>query len=194
MSAAGRANACGSSTQPLAFDGSRAPMAERIPSPTARSHREVTAPATVLVVDQSGMNRLVTRYLAHLGYTVLEAASGEGALNIVRQRRPPVDLVLSDVDMAAMDGRELARCLSAECPGPAVILMGRDSSPRIGAGLRARYQPVRVLKKPLDLDLLHELIRILLPPLPPVEEEQSAGALESGHELVPVPARRASPG
>jgi CheY-like chemotaxis protein len=142
----------------------------------AERQREVTTPGTVLVVDQSGVNRLVGSYLQHLGYAVLKAASGEAALDRVRERRPPVDLVLSDVAMAGMDGPELARWLSAECPGPAVILMGSSGS-RVDIGLKARYQPVRVLNKPLDLDLLQELIRILLPPLPPVEEEPDAGSV-----------------
>lgn len=139
----------------------------------AERQREVTPPATVLVVDQSGVSRLVGDYLQHLGYAVLRAASGQAALDVVRARRPPVDLVLSDVAMPGMDGSELARWLSAECPGPAVILMGSGGS-RSDLGLKARYQPVRVLNKPLDLDLLQELIRILLPPLQPVEEEPVA--------------------
>ena len=85
---------------------------------------EVQPPAAILVVDdEDAVNRLVSRYLTHLGYRVLKACSGEEALAIVRSRRPRIDLVLSDVVMPGMDGVALAERLLARCPGPSVILI-----------------------------------------------------------------------
>jgi two-component system, cell cycle sensor histidine kinase and response regulator CckA len=140
--------------------------------------RQVTSPPTVLILDQSGTNQLVVRYLAHLGYAVLETVCGEDALTIVRRRRPPIDLVLSDVVIVGMSGTELARWLLAEAPAPAIILLTNgDCLPGVGGGLlTARYPPVRVLNKPPDLDLLQEFVRAFLPPLLPVEEEPAAVA------------------
>jgi CheY-like chemotaxis protein len=122
--------------------------------------------ATILVVDdEEAINRLVTRFFTHIGYNVVAATSGEEALTIVRRRRPPIDLVLSDVVMPGMDGTELVGWVLAECPGPAVILMtGQlpDEVERVSIGGHI----VRVLHKPLNLDHLEELLRLMLPTLP----------------------------
>jgi CheY-like chemotaxis protein len=128
-------------------------------------------PAAIVVVDdEEAVNRVVTRYLTHIGYTVLSATSGEDALAIVRRRLPPIDLVLSDVVMPGMDGTELASLVLAECPGPAVVLMTGQLSEdieRVNVGGRI----VRVLHKPLNLDLLQELLRAMLDTFPPAELE-----------------------
>ncbi len=128
-------------------------------------------PAAILVVDdEEAVNRVVTRYLTHIGYTVLSATSGEDALDIVRRRLPPIDLVLSDVVMPGMDGTELASLVLAECPGPTVVLMTgqlAEDIERVNVGGRI----VRVLHKPLNLDLLQELLRAMLDTFPPVELE-----------------------
>lgn len=119
-------------------------------------------PAVVLVVDdEEAVSRLVARFLTHLGYSVLQAASGEEALALVRLRQPPVDLVLSDVVMPGMDGTELARLVLCECPGPGVILM-TGQLPREIERMNVGGRIVRVLRKPLDLDQLQALLRATL--------------------------------
>jgi CheY-like chemotaxis protein len=134
---------------------------------------EPLPPAAILVVDdEEAVNRVVTRYLTHLGYTVLSATSGEDALAIVRRRLPPIDLVLSDVVMPGMDGSELASLVLAECPGPAVVLMtGQlpEEVERLNIGRRI----VRVLHKPVNLDHLQELLRAMLDTFPPAEPLES---------------------
>jgi DNA-binding response OmpR family regulator len=99
-------------------------------------------PAAILVVDdEESVSRLVTRLLAHQGYVVLQAGSGEEALG--------------------MDGMELAGLVLAECPGPGVILMTGQlpqEIERVNVGGRI----VRVLRKPLDLDQLLEVLRATL--------------------------------
>lgn len=128
--------------------------------------------AAILVVDDQGaISRLVVRYLAHLGYTVLEAGSGEEALAIVRERRPPIDLVLSDVAMPGMTGTELASEVLAECPGPQVILMTGEAS-EASERVCVRGRIIRLLHKPLDLDQLEDLLRATLECYVPSEEWQ----------------------
>ncbi len=128
------------------------------------------APATILVVDDEAVvNLLVTRYLRHLGYRVLAATSGEEALELVRQRQPPIDLVVSDVVMPGMDGRELAGWLLAESPGPAVLLMTGQLPDDIER-VSVQGSIVRVLRKPLNLDHLAALLTVMLPPLPPTDD------------------------
>jgi CheY-like chemotaxis protein len=128
------------------------------------------SPATILVVDDEAViNLLVTRYFGHLGYRVLAASSGEEALEIVRRRRPSIDLALCDVIMPRMDGRELAAWLLAESPGPAVLLM-TGQLPNTVERVSIQGHIVRVLHKPLNLDHLAALLRVMLPPLPPIDD------------------------
>jgi class 3 adenylate cyclase/CheY-like chemotaxis protein len=72
----------------------------------------VTDDATILVVDDLAQNiRLLEAVLEPRGYTVVSATSGGEALELVRSE--PVDLVLLDIVMPAMDGYEVCRTLRA---------------------------------------------------------------------------------
>lgn len=128
---------------------------------------DIQPPAVILVVDdEAAVNRLVTRYLTHLGYRVLEASSAEEALAVVRRGAPRVDLVVSDVVMRGMDGTALAAELLSRAPGPSVILMTGQLPPEVER-LHIGGQIVRVVRKPLDLDELQQLLRITLEGYPP---------------------------
>jgi two-component system cell cycle sensor histidine kinase/response regulator CckA len=60
---------------------------------------------TILVIeDEETVRDLAVRILSNLGYTVLEAAEGDEALEIARRREPPIHLVLIDVVMPGMSG------------------------------------------------------------------------------------------
>jgi two-component system, cell cycle sensor histidine kinase and response regulator CckA len=140
---------------------------------------ETLPPATILVVDDEPVvSRLVSRYLTHIGYQVVEASSGELALGVVRRRRPPIDVVLSDIVMPEIDGLELAAAVLAESPGPSVLLMtGQlpEGVERIEVGRRI----VQVVRKPLNLDGLRELLQVILdgyPPDAPAEPASYAGS------------------
>src|SRR5437588_12209906 len=73
----------------------------------ARSEAEMK---TILIVDDRADNRAVLiAMLAHRGYRLLDAESGEQALQITRKEKP--DLVIADVLMPKMDGYEFVRRL-----------------------------------------------------------------------------------
>ena len=127
---------------------------------------EALPPAVILVVDEEDtVSRLVSRYLTHLGYRVLEVSSGEEALEVVRRRRPAVDVVLSDIVMPGMDGMALASRLLARCPGPSVILMTGELPDEIEY-VNVNGQIVPVVRKPLSLDDLQYLLRVTLEGFP----------------------------
>lgn len=130
---------------------------------------DASPPAVILVVDdEAAVNLLVSRYLRHLGYRVLEACSGDEALALVRRRRPHIDLVLSDVVMPGMDGVALAACVLAGCPGPSVILM-TGVLPQEVERMSVNGQIVPVLRKPLNLDQLQNLLHVTLEGFPDAE-------------------------
>ena len=64
-----------------------------------------------------------TRALRNKGYTVLEAANGEMALDVVNATEEKIDIIVSDVIMPGMDGHTLVGLLRQELPGVKVILM-----------------------------------------------------------------------
>src|SRR2546423_15113007 len=66
---------------------------------------DLTGQGTILLVeDEEGLRGLNARGLRSRGYTVLEAANGVEALDVLAERGSPVDLVVSDVVMPEMDG------------------------------------------------------------------------------------------
>ena len=79
---------------------------------------------TILVVeDEAAVRRMAARALTAQGYTVLEAEHGSRALELLAQSSRPVDLVLTDVVMPVLNGRELGEQLAAERPGLRVLFM-----------------------------------------------------------------------
>lgn len=82
--------------------------------------------ATVLVVDNEAQIRRVLRaVLASHQYSVLEARSGEEAVEKIRQEK--VDLILLDVNMPGMSGIEACAEIRRSCDAPIIMLTVRDS-------------------------------------------------------------------
>jgi CheY-like chemotaxis protein len=105
--------------------------------PSAKEPRQ-----TVLVVDdEEGLRTLVCRTLRAEGYGTLEAAHGAEALEVIEKAIEPVDLVVTDVVMPGMDGRELGRRLGQRWPALPILYISaydvndifRRGSPRTSA-------------------------------------------------------------
>ena len=95
---------------------------------------------TILIVDDEAS---VLRYIAAIvqggGYDVLRADSGDDALAICKSHASWIDLIISDVVMPRMNGRELAECVNLAYPGiPVIFVSGYPASREIVAGLTAR--------------------------------------------------------
>ena len=68
---------------------------------------------TVLVTeDEDAVRNLAIRILRRFGYKVLEACDGEDALRLSSEYKDPIDLLLTDVVMPGIDGKELAGRIS----------------------------------------------------------------------------------
>ena len=114
--------------------------------------------ATVLVVDnESIMRALVRRTLEAEDFQVEEANDGESALALIQQRQDPFDLVLTDLSMPGIDGRQLSETLARYRPSVAVLCMSGnpDAVPHIGPA----DTPVRVMLKPFSADDLYHAVR-----------------------------------
>jgi two-component system nitrate/nitrite response regulator NarL len=96
------------------------------PAAAAKAAREPLPndTATILLVDDAPSVRSVSRaMLEGAGYQVLEAPDGSSALELVRERGDHFDLVVSDVVMPGMSGRQLAASIADLRPGMPVVLM-----------------------------------------------------------------------
>lgn len=82
----------------------------------------------LLVEDSAGLRNLATRVLEPAGYTVLGAAGGEEALGLLERQEKPVHLLLTDVVMPGMSGRQLAERLRQTHPQMKVLYVSGYTS------------------------------------------------------------------
>jgi DNA-binding response OmpR family regulator len=112
----------------------------------------------VLVVDnEPTLRELVRRTLERENFHVEVAESGEAALKLIQSRDQPFDLVLTDLSMPGIDGRQVSETLARYRPSVAVLCMSAnpDAVPRIGPD----DIPVRVMLKPFTSDDLYHAVR-----------------------------------
>jgi two-component system cell cycle sensor histidine kinase/response regulator CckA len=77
----------------------------------------------LLVEDETGVRELARQYLEMSGYTVLEAEDGHTALELAGMHAGPIHLLLTDVVMPGISGRELADRVAAIRPGIKIVYM-----------------------------------------------------------------------
>jgi len=76
-----------------------------------------------VVDDEETILRMISDSLEPLGYTILTAASGEEALRLWQERGDTIDMLITDVVMPGMNGRQLATRLLASRPDLPIIFM-----------------------------------------------------------------------
>jgi two-component system cell cycle sensor histidine kinase/response regulator CckA len=116
----------------------------------------------VLVVDdEQGLRDLVCRTLRAEGYTTLEAGHGGEALEVMETAPEPVDLVVTDVVMPGMDGRELGRRIAQRWPDlPILYISAYDVNDIFRRGSPRQSAPF--LQKPFPLEGLVTTVRGLI--------------------------------
>ena len=136
------------------------PLAAGVPARPAEVSRTVTGGhETVLVVDDDpDIRQVVRRALSYAGYDVLLADSGEAALETLESRDGRVDLVLTDVMMPGIGGRELASRVRARHPG-ARILFSSGYAENAIAHHGVLADGVQFIAKPYSLQALTAKVR-----------------------------------
>jgi two-component system cell cycle sensor histidine kinase/response regulator CckA len=130
-------------------------------APPAKTKQPVGGNETLLVVeDDASLRRLVARRLVASGYRVLEAGNGNEAIQCAEANAHAIDLLLTDLVMPGMSGRETADALRAKLPALRVLFMsgyGPDAAVRDGHGLNGP-----LLQKPFTMSHLFEHVRRVL--------------------------------
>jgi DNA-binding NtrC family response regulator len=117
---------------------------------------------TVLVVeDQKQVLDIACGILTRWGYNVIGAESGEEALKLAAAHEGPIHLVLTDVIMTGMNGRELHVRLNAERPGIKALYMSGYTSDVIGHH-GVLDEGVHFIQKPFSLQSLASKVRDVL--------------------------------
>ncbi|MCK6547798.1 GAF domain-containing protein [Myxococcota bacterium] len=125
----------------------------------AQAARAQAGKETVLVVEDEPQILEITRtILARRGYTVLAAGSPSKALDLCRTHAGTIDLLLTDVVMPAMNGRELALEIERLCPGIAIIFMSGYTAEVI-AHRGVVSEGLRFVQKPFSPEELTRKVR-----------------------------------
>ena len=145
----------------------------------------------LLVEDETHLRQLVRQYLETQGYKVLEAEDGAAALQIVDGYKGTVDLLLSDVIMPGMSGRELATRIIQLLPDVRVLYMSGYAENAVGAD-GTLDAGINLLQKPFSLPALKDRVREVLDSEPiPLEVPMSSRTGTSALAEKKVPPFRA---
>lgn len=124
-------------------------------------HRPTAGHETILVAEDNRLVRHLTeRILRRLGYRVLSAANGEEALVVANGYSKDIDLLLTDVLMPKMNGRELADQFKAQRPTSRVLYM--SGWPDNVLELHGVSVAVDLVPKPFTPGDLGEMVRAVL--------------------------------
>jgi PAS domain S-box-containing protein len=115
----------------------------------------------LLVEDEAAVRSSARRLLERQGYTVLEARHGADALRIVEESGRRIDLVVTDLVMPEMGGKELAERLRTHRPGLKVLFMSGFTEKAIAAG-GVMPPNTGFVEKPFTVEQLMRRLREIL--------------------------------
>jgi CheY-like chemotaxis protein len=135
---------------------------------------DFTGSETVLVVeDEQSVLNLCRQMLTHGGYRVLTARNGNEALTVYEQRSAEIDLVITDVVMPGLNGKDLSAQLTLRRPElPILFASGYDFNFLEETLLSGEI--TRVIRKPYKTNELLKRVRELL-------DEAKAGRASCAH-------------
>lgn len=115
-----------------------------------------TQPTILVVEDDDIVRMLIVDVLEELEYQVLEADGCEQALRFLRDQQQDIALMMTDVGLPVMDGRELAKQARLERPHlPVLFASGYAESIDVPEGMS-------VIGKPFSIDQLRDKVKRIL--------------------------------
>jgi two-component system KDP operon response regulator KdpE len=147
-----------------------------------------SAPCVLVVDDEPAIRRLVRNTLAVQDYRIVEAATGQEALDEARREKP--DLVILDLGLPDLDGMEIIRALRAKSQVPIVVLSSRGDEKGKVTALDLGADDY--VTKPFGVDELMARIRAALRHR--LQEQGSRPLFQSADLVVDLVHRRVSVG
>lgn len=136
----------------LYFPAASPEVAVPVAAPEPRRAPQRQGDGVVLLVeDEAPVRAFASRALRLRGYTVLEAASGEEALEVLADRKLEVDVFVSDVVMPGLDGPAWVRLALQDCPQVRVVFMSGYAEDALSED-QARVANAVFLPKPFSLN------------------------------------------
>lgn len=133
---------------------------EVVAAPASDSGRTIGGETILLVEDEPSIRSAVAELLERHGYQVITAESGQHALATIAGREQHIDLLLTDVMMPRMGGRQLAERLCALVPQLKVIFMsGYSDDPELR---QSNVAGAAFLHKPFQFHALLDKVREML--------------------------------
>jgi DNA-binding NtrC family response regulator len=108
---------------------------------------EVAPPRTILVVDDElGVRRALSRLLEDAGYTVISTDDGHHALELLQMH--PIDLILTDHHMPELSGIDLLKLVRVRHPQVVRIILTADKEPEVPVRSINESEVYRFIRKP----------------------------------------------
>jgi len=141
------------------FQAQKAPVEAKVD--TKKESVSGGSEAILLVEDEPDLREIAHVFLEYFGYRVLEARDVEEALRIGRNQHYPIDLILTDLVMPTLSGRQLVEQILQVRPGVKVVYMSGYTDDML---VRHNVLEPRIalLKKPFDKVQLARKIRQVL--------------------------------
>ena len=141
---------------PRTLDHASEPTVRPVAAATQAKHETI-----LLVDDEDGVRRMLATLLSRSGYRVLQATSGTEALDVSRAHEGKIHLLITDIMMPGMNGRELSQLFIAQRPDARVLYTsGYASDEIIERGLLDR--DMAFIQKPFVMSELLAKVRGIL--------------------------------
>ena len=134
-------------------------MAPPPPRPARPAARDLSGAGRILFVeDEDAVRSVAAKLLRVRGYEVIEAASGEEALDLAEAHAGEIDLMISDVVMPGMQGPELLKAAREYLAGAPVMFISGYAEAEFSNLLEGETN-VSFLAKPIDIKTLAERVK-----------------------------------
>ena len=126
--------------------------------PAAEEHVSTASGTILLVEDDDLLRQMITEMLETIGYSIIARADPLDALSLYKEKAPVVDLVITDVVMPKMNGKELRDRLRAIRSDIKVLFIsGYTSNVIVHHGVLEKG--VNFLQKPFNMNILARKVR-----------------------------------
>lgn len=134
---------------------------EAFPNAAGREYGEPAKPTILLVEDEQTLRELISEVLEYAGYEVLPCSHPNEGIEVSRRRAGSIDLLLTDLVLPGMNGREMSRRILERLPKLRVVYMSGYCEPMVMEG-EQRDADFNYLQKPFSVRTLTKKLASVL--------------------------------